>query len=372
MKMQRRALDRFKAWRTQSLPMKNPPKWLVSLFHSISRSHCWYALRGNSTHIQATLCNKTVLNILPAPNLLLLVQSLVTLIFIATGSAMNLLKLPRLDYPRFEAMKLYLIVRGLAQISKLYCLQNVDMSFYQVSRGLLLPFTIALSIRFLPRFETSRLSHLACLVTTIGFAFGINGERLGQTSHLGIGLGVISSLSTASEAVASKLSLLANVGVLELVYASALFTTPLCLLFTAISGEYIALVELAVQSDSLKTYLWRLTLASLANCLLCIAALFQIKVTSPTTHMVSTAARGVLQSLLAWSILKEELSTSRVVSLGIILSGTCLYAYAKELESRQRSGYMSVEMAEQGLEIENTTIKHKSAVAHPTLETVKE
>lgn len=45
-----------------------------------------------------------------------------------------------------------------------------------------------------------------------------------------------------------------------------------------------------------------------------------------TSHMISTAARGILQSLLAVVVLRHErLTRSRVISIGVILTGTMLY-----------------------------------------------
>jgi solute carrier family 35 (GDP-fucose transporter), member C1 len=56
----------------------------------------------------------------------------------------------------------------------------------------------------------------------------------------------------------------------------------------------------------------------------------QIEVTSPTTHMVVTAARGVAQSSLAVALLGEVLTTDRVGSMAMILGGSALYGWARD------------------------------------------
>ena len=84
-----------------------------------------------------------------------------------------------------------------------------------------------------------------------------------------------------------------------------------------------------------------------------IASLLSIKVTSPITHMISSAVRGVAGSLLAMKLFKDVVTTlvhgfplylsffntipsrsGRASSIGIILLGSLLYTWVKHEESQ--------------------------------------
>jgi GDP-fucose transporter C1 len=98
-----------------------------------------------------------------------------------------------------------------------------------------------------------------------------------------------------------------------------------------------------------------------------IASLLSIKVTSPITHMVSAAVRGVASSLLGmWlfhdvitsyvfsinsSLIKphRSLSRGRASSIAIILAGSLYYTWIKHIESApkvDKDGYESVQMTD--------------------------
>ena len=76
-------------------------------------------------------------------------------------------------------------------------------------------------------------------------------------------------------------------------------------------------------------------LTGLASFLLTLATFLQISVTSPTTHMIVTAARGVAQSALAVLIFHESVTAGRAWSIVFILGGSTLYGWSKD---RVRSG----------------------------------
>jgi len=52
-------------------------------------------------------------------------------------------------------------------------------------------------------------------------------------------------------------------------------------------------------------------------------------VTSPITHMFSSAAKGVLQALLGVWIFEDLFTTTRAASTVIIIVGTILYTWVK-------------------------------------------
>ncbi|CAG8637450.1 12788_t:CDS:1, partial [Cetraspora pellucida] len=60
-----------------------------------------------------------------------------------------------------------------------------------------------------------------------------------------------------------------------------------------------------------------------------------IKVTSPVTHMISSAFRGVVQTILGALLFAEILTSGRVAGIFIILSGSCLYTWSKDRESKK-------------------------------------
>lgn len=99
-----------------------------------------------------------------------------------------------------------------------YCLQFVDASFYQVARGLVLPFTTALSAIYL-KTRPSFPILMAILVVCFGFMVGVAGEDLSGTSGIGIILGVLSSMTTAGHAIVVKRSLpVVNGSAMDLAY----------------------------------------------------------------------------------------------------------------------------------------------------------
>jgi GDP-fucose transporter C1 len=90
-----------------------------------------------------------------------------------------------------------------------------------------------------------------------------------------------------------------------------------------------------------------------------VAGLLSVKVTSPVTHMTSSAARGVLQTMLGFWFFEEILtsfvsrfpsscercintrghfpSRSRIASICIIIVGSCYYIYIKHLEQEAKN-----------------------------------
>src|SRR5215469_3363358 len=94
-----------------------------------------------------------------------------------------------------------------------YTLVLVDASFYQVARGLILPFTVLASFLFLHT-HPSKLILASCSVVTLGFLLGIAPLPRSNTSYtirgftpLGILFGLASSVSSAMHVVVIKQSL---------------------------------------------------------------------------------------------------------------------------------------------------------------------
>jgi GDP-fucose transporter C1 len=59
------------------------------------------------------------------------------------------------------------------------------------------------------------------------------------------------------------------------------------------------------------------------------AGTLQIKVTSPLTHMISSAVRGVLQTILAVVFFGDIMTTSRLTSISLVIAGSSIYTWIK-------------------------------------------
>lgn len=179
-----------------------------------------------------------------------------------------------------------------------YCLQYVDASFYQVARGLVLPFTVLFSF-FLLKSHVSAGSLIGVLIVCVGFFLGVSAEHL-HTSPIGTMLGVFSSLTTSVHAIAVKRALNVVKGsTMELVYYNNLLSAALLAPLVILSGEYTAVNAMyTAGGDSFRTFVVGASVTGIFGFLICIAGFLSIKVTSPVSHMVSSAVRGVIQTFL--------------------------------------------------------------------------
>lgn len=146
-----------------------------------------------------------------------------------------------------------------------YTLKYVDASFYQVARGLVLPFTVAVSFVALHARPSLKVLS-ACGMVTFGFFVGVFLDGT-PVSTLGIFFGVASSAITAVHSVVIKQSLKAvNGSALALSWymnsLSAVVLFPIVLL----AGEGPGIVKLLFNVNELtvapgtmsplKTFLW--------------------------------------------------------------------------------------------------------------------
>ena len=189
------------------------------------------------------------------------------------------------------------------------------------------------------------------VVVCVGFVIGAMSKLTVATLDLGLVMGVLSTFTTALETIivkryAPKLSLL------RAVYITSLFGFATFALLAVISGEvdefativhdsklaaYFGLPPSVVGSGpSFNVIVGSIIVSGTAYYLVSLAAVLQITVTSPVTHTISTAVRGVLQTLLAVLLLPNEgLTGSQVVSIFFILAGSAAYTWVKE---QQRKG----------------------------------
>lgn len=241
-------------------------------------------------------------------------------------------------------------------LAKTFCLASIDASFYQIARGLLLPFTLLLSLVVLrptPYFPPLSLGGAGAVM--LGFVAGMATDFKSKlTGGKGLILGVGSSFTTAVESVVVKKYLSPGkgkseddaMGVWQMVWMSnvmsVFFFVPLLVLsgesktfFAALSAyqhpiDPATLPHGAPAPINGQEFLRLALLTGLAGFLLTIATFMQIEVTSPTTHMIVTAARGVAQSALAVVFLHEPVTSGRVASMMLILGGSALYGWARD------------------------------------------
>lgn len=221
-------------------------------------------------------------------------------------------------------------------LAKTYCLASVNASVYQIARGLLLPFTLLLSLMVLrPRPYYPPLSLVGCALVMGGFGAGMAADYSQMlTSGKGVLLGIGSSFTTAVESVVVKRYLgKSSEGMWQMVWMSNAMAVLFYIPLLPMSGELSAsggLFNATVTVTDLRQFLGTATLTGFSAFLLTIATFMQIEVTSPTTHMIVTAARGVAQSSLAIVLLGEVLTTDRAGSMALILAGSALYGWARD------------------------------------------
>ncbi|KZT60372.1 hypothetical protein CALCODRAFT_465467 [Calocera cornea HHB12733] len=219
------------------------------------------------------------------------------------------------------------------------CLRDVEASFFQIARGMVLPLTITAS-SLQSRSRPSLLVVLAATCVTIGFLLGIAPSRnipaTAKPSGLSLLYGLLSAIFIAVHAVLIKSSLghVEN-SAIQLAYWTNLGSAAMLLPVLVLDGEVARLHELVtrpVLAWDWAPFFWGTLVTGVFGYLLCVAGLLSIKVTSPVTHMFSSAVRSVLQTLLGVWIFRDVLTLNRVLSISTILLGTIYYTWVKAQE----------------------------------------
>ncbi|KAJ7061982.1 hypothetical protein C8F01DRAFT_1136025 [Mycena amicta] len=293
--------------------------------------------------------NKAVLNHTPdLPFTFLWVQVAVAVLLLGLLAFLNTTRfashVPEFKLPMFNrviALNLlpYLSVGFTGLIFNTLCLASVDAAFFQIARGLLLPFTIGVSALQLGSRPSPQVV-LASLVVTFGFLIGsaptlyrsTAKSPTGHISHesaLGLLYGSISSLVLSIHAVLKKPAL-GHVGqsVITLSYCGNLFMATVLIPCLVLNGE-LAIIHHKFHDPKTDwmPFLVGGLVTGVFGFLLGISHSLSIKVTSPVTHMFSSAAKGVIQTLLGMGIFGDTMSFTRVYSIGTITAGTVYYTY---------------------------------------------
>ncbi|KAF5392721.1 hypothetical protein D9757_000825 [Collybiopsis confluens] len=293
------------------------------------------------------MANKWVLNATEAPLFFLLTQFIIAVILFVISDALRLLP-DRLAFD-INVCKGLVPMVGLSVVGlsfSNYTLKYVDASFYQVARGLVLPFTVCTSYFMLNARPSLRIL-FACGLVTLGFFIGVflDGTPL---SVIGISFGVVSSAITAVHSVIIKQSLsVVNGSALLLSWYTNLLSALVLIPVIFLAGETSEILKLFFgaeellgtpgQMSALRTFIWGSLITGALGFMMSIASLLSIKVTSPITHMVSSAVRGVAASLLGMWIFHDIITSGRASSISIILLGSIYYTWVKHVESQAPS-----------------------------------
>ncbi|KAG0699051.1 hypothetical protein DFH29DRAFT_1015998 [Suillus ampliporus] len=304
-------------------------------------------------YLVAALCmvmaNKRVLKTTAPPLFFLFAQLVIAVVLFIAAHAARLLVVPLYVDTQLLiqlAPTVGLNVLGLSFSN--YTLKYVDASVYQVARGLVLPFTVLTSYFFLAARPSLRIL-FGCSIVTLGFFVGVFLDS-DPMALMGVGFGVASSAITAVHSVVIKKSLdVVKGNAMHLSWYTNLLSAVVMLPVIIFAGEIPAITDLffgpvdvipteGALSD-LQIFIWGSCITGALGFMMSIASLLSIKITSPITHMVSSAVRGVAATLLGRWLYEEFISGGRASSIGIILLGSIYYTWVKHVESQQTSKY---------------------------------
>ncbi|KAJ3491977.1 hypothetical protein NLI96_g272 [Meripilus lineatus] len=288
------------------------------------------------------MANKWVLNQTSVPLFFLDCQLFIAVFLFLGAHMLGLLQLPLSLDPQVCKGLIPMVGLNVIGLSfSNYTLKYVDASFYQVARGMVLPFTVLTSFIALHARPSLQII-LACSIVTFGFFIGVFLDGT-HVSMLGIFFGIASSMITAVHSVVIKKSLdVVKGSALHLSWYTNLLSSLALIPIVILTGEVPGIMELlfggaagaAKGISPLATFAWGSAITGIFGFLMSIASLLSIKITSPITHMVSSAVRGVAASILGWAIFADIISVGRATSIATILSGSIFYTWVKHLESQ--------------------------------------
>ncbi|KAG7099635.1 hypothetical protein E1B28_001461 [Marasmius oreades] len=285
--------------------------------------------------------NKAVLDKAPELPLLFLFNQLliaVVLLRVAAASSKHV-EIPRYDLSVAKKLVPVVTVNIVGLVFNTLCLRGVEASFFQIARGMQLPLTIFIS-SLNTRSTPSPRTVGAAIIVTLGFFLGVAPSSsipiTASPSILSLFYGLLSSLFIAIHAVLIKSSLPhCNNSTIKLAWWTNAGSAVLLLPFIVLNGELRLVYEMIQRGNhELHIFGWGSLVTGVFGFLLCVAGLLSIKVTSPVTHMFSSAARSVIQTLLGVLIFHDLLTINRGASIFVILCGTMYFTWVKSLEQQ--------------------------------------
>ncbi|KAF9019831.1 hypothetical protein BGZ52_003058 [Haplosporangium bisporale] len=223
--------------------------------------------------------------------------------------------MPKIQLDVVKALIPMVAINVLGLGINMLCLVYVDTSFYQRSSMFVL---------------------VACTIVFAGFMTGITADI--NVSKLGVLFGIGSSITTSLHAIVIKKSLeYVNGSSIGLVYYNNVLSLVAMAPIVLLSGEVPFVSRKLREGDELNVFnqlLIGVAVTGVFGFLVNVAGFLQISHTSPTTHMVSGAARGVLQTLLGFFAFHELITGGRLAGIVLILSGSTIYTFARDKEMR--------------------------------------
>jgi len=285
--------------------------------------------------------NKMVLNSSPNLTILFMFFQSITTVFLLNVTSLftSMVQVPVLDLATARKLTPLILVDAAGFVFNALCLRDVEAAFYQVARGLVLPLTItvvAISSKTRPAASVVGCAAVVAVGFLLGVSFQSNLPAKSIPGSLALFYGFLSSLSIAVHAVLIKSSL-AHVGgsSTQLSYWANLGASVFLAVLALVRGEVADFYSLVTSETGWDwyTFAWGNVITGIFGFLISIAGILSVKVTSPVTHMFSSAARSVLQVFLGVKIFGDVLTPQRGMSVFTILVGTLLYTYVKSRES---------------------------------------
>lgn len=293
--------------------------------------------------IAMVLVNKIVLKKAKLPFTFLWGQLVLASIVLQACQLGGLFKMPSFSKKTLFNLIPLITVNVVGLTLNTLCLFFADAMMYQIARSLVLPITVALTPLMLK--DSVSLKIIACcLIVTTGFTVGLFGEQSIKVSGIGVVFGLLSSLSTALHSIVIKQAYgkIEEKSPFDMVYynnvLSAIVLTPTL----AFEGGQLMQMVTGKDLSMWKPLLVGIAVAGSLGLLVNFAAFLQIKVTSPLTHVVASASRGVLQSLAAFFLLHEKINVARGIGIGVTLTGSVLYSVVKNFEKKPTPSYKVV------------------------------
>ncbi|KAF9355525.1 hypothetical protein BGX34_010424 [Mortierella sp. NVP85] len=302
------------------------------------------------TALVMVACNKWALQSQALPWLLLWCQMLIAVLLLKLTDSFGVLKMPQIRTDVSKALVPLISINVLGLGVNTLCLVYVDTSFYQIARGLVLPFTVIFAYCLLGQ-PSSKLVLSACFVVFCGFYTGVTSEV--NVSTRGVFFGIVSSITTSLHAIVIKKSLAAvNNSSIDLVYYNNILSFLACTPIVFMSGEISEVIE-KLSEDGIQvfySFLFAALVTGFFGFLVNLAGFLQISKTSPTTHMISGAVRGVLQTLIGYFAFNDTITTGRLAGIVLILGGGALYTWAKDKEMQDKAKPTYIPMTQQDVD----------------------
>ncbi|KAF7319535.1 TPT domain-containing protein [Mycena chlorophos] len=314
--------------------MQNQPQ--VSSPLKVAAVVCFYIVAA----LVMVLVNKALLNEAPElPFTLLCIQFAIAVLLMRLLSFFSetfifpyKFEIPLLDRAALTKLMPLLCTGFIGLVFNTLCLAKVDATFFQIARGLLLPFTIVVSSLFTHKLPT-RTVVVASSVVTVGFFIG-SVESFARTkpdSLLALLYGIISCAVFALHTVLSKVATQKMRNSILVIsfwgnFIMAGMTFPLIFL----NGEIeMFRRRLANPMQDWTPFVVGCGITGVFGCLLGLANILSIKVTSPTSHMFSAAAKSVVQTLCGVLFFGDWIDVHRAAGIALITAGTIFYTWTQ-------------------------------------------